>query len=243
MDSYASCFQSTLLQGLQNWELEDLSGSLSSLTAFAESIVEANKNLNLTRLVDPEEMAVKNILDSLGLLRLEWPLNLSCLDLGTGAGFPGVPLAVCRPEWSVVLLDSLRKRLRFLEGATKDLGLAHVRTLHARAEDAGQDKNHRQSYDLVVSRAVAHLPVLLELATPLVKVGGCFVAYKSSEAEAELRGSSGAMSKLNIKLEQVFEMELPLSMGERRLLVFRKVAPTPPSFPRRAGLPNKQPLE
>ena len=243
MEFDVSVFQSALLRGLKDWGLEDLASLLPAFTRFAESIVETNQTLNLTRLVDPEEMAIKNILDSLGLLRLEWPLNLRCLDLGTGAGFPGVPLALCRPGWNLVLLDSLRKRLRFLEEAARDLGLGNVSTLHARAEDAGQDKNHRQTYDLVVSRAVAHLPVLLELAIPLVKVGGCFVAYKSSEADAELRESFGAMAKLNVKVEQVFGAGLPLSMGERSLLVFRKDAPTPSSFPRRAGLPNKQPLK
>lgn len=243
MDFDVTLFQSALLQGLEEWELEELSSSLPAFTRFAESIVETNQTLNLTRLVGPEEMAVKNIVDSLGLLRLEWPLTTSCLDLGTGAGFPGVPLALCRPRWSVVLLDSLRKRLRFLEGAARDLGITNVTTLHARAEDAGQDENHRQTYDLVVSRAVALLPVFLELATPLVKVGGCFVAYKSSEAHTELKESSGAMGKLNVGLEQVFEMDLPFSMGERSLLVFRKYAPTPQAYPRRAGLPNKQPLQ
>ncbi len=235
-------FQSALTQGLAEWQLDDLMGDVSTLTHLAHTIIETNRTLNLTRLVEPREMAIKNVLDSLGVLRLKWPQELHVLDLGTGAGFPGVPLAICRPKWNVVLLDSLRKRLRFLGEASVDLGLSNVTTLHARAEDAGQDKKHRQTYDLVVSRAVAHLPVLLELATPLVKVGGYFVAYKGSEAEVEIEASSRAMESLQVVLEQVFPMNLPLAMGGRNLLVFKKQASTSAAYPRKAGIPNRQPL-
>jgi 16S rRNA (guanine527-N7)-methyltransferase len=235
-------FQSALKLGLGAWELEEFADLLPAFTNFAELVIETNQTLNLTRIVEPEEMAIKNFLDSLALLRLDWPLQVNCLDLGTGAGFPGVPLAMARPEWSLTLLDSLRKRLRFLERAAQEQGLGNLTTLHARAEDAGQDKRHRQTYDLVVSRAVAHLPVLLELATPLVKVGGYFVAYKGSEARAERKESSQALNKLNVELERVFDLNLPLDMGARTLLVFRKLGPTPPSYPRKAGIPGKLPL-
>ncbi len=237
-------FQSVLVDGLNEWGLTaTVEDKIPVMTRFAEAIVDTNRTLNLTRLVGPEDMAIKNFVDSLALLRLGWPSELSCLDLGTGAGFPGVPLALCEPRWSVMLLDSLRKRLGFLDGTAEDLGITNVQTLHARAEDAGQDRGHRQRYDLVVSRAVASLPVLLELASPLVKVGGHFVAYKSSEASAEVHKSSRAMKVLSVELEQVFEMALPLGMGQRNLLVFRKSGPTPGLYPRRAGLPNKDPLE
>lgn len=235
-------FQSILVQGLAEWELRDLEDHLPGFTHFAQAIIETNRTLNLTRIVESEEMAIKNILDSVGLLRLGWPQELRCLDLGTGAGFPGVPLAMCRPGWTVILLDSLRKRLRFLEDTSENLGLTNVMTLHSRAEDAGQDKQHRETYDLVVSRAVAHLPVLLELATPLVKVGGHFVAYKGGETALEIEASSRAMKQLRVSLEQVFRMDLPFAMGSRNLLVFKKEAPTPPPYPRKAGIPNKQPL-
>ncbi|MCK9524341.1 MAG: 16S rRNA (guanine(527)-N(7))-methyltransferase RsmG [Limnochordia bacterium] len=235
-------FQTALETGLKAWDLEEFTPSLPAFADFAESVVETNQTLNLTRIVEPEEMAIKNFLDSLAVLRLEWPQSVSCLDLGTGAGFPGVPLAIVKREWSFVLLDSLRKRLRFLQGTATSQGLTNLGTLHARAEDAGQDKTHRQGYDLVLSRAVAHLPVLLELATPLTRVGGRFVAYKGSEAVAELKASSQAMKELNLDVELVFDIDLPLEMGARTLLVFRKLRPTPPSYPRKAGIPNKQPL-
>lgn len=243
MDFNVEVFQSTLVQGLQDWGLTTSEQELRTMVRFAELIIETNQTLNLTRLVEPEEMAVKNFLDSLSCLRLELPDKLSCLDLGTGAGFPGVPLALVRPGWSMVLLDSLRKRLGFLDKTLQELGLTNCSTLHARAEDVGQKPQHRESYDLVVSRAVASLPVLLELCTPLVKVGGCFVAYKSSEGHAELDKCSKVMKVLGLQIEQVFHFQLPLSMGERNLLVLRKEVPTPRLYPRRAGLPNKHPLE
>lgn len=244
MDFNRELFQSSLLQGLKEWELDlVVKPQLHAVTRFVELVLETNRSLNLTRIVEADEMAIKNVLDSLAPLRLSWPSRQKCLDLGTGAGFPGIPLAICQPQWSWILLDSLRKRLRFLDQAAESLGMVNVATLHARAEDVGQAADHRESYDLVVSRAVASLPVLLELAAPLVKVGGVFLAYKSSDALAELEESSKALQLLQMQIEQVFATNLPFSMGERSLLLFRKTGKTPPLYPRRAGLPSKQPLK
>lgn len=236
-------FAEVLREGLRSWQLAHLEDRVPAMVRFAELVERTNRELNLTRIVEPQEMAVKNFLDSLSLLLVDWPEELRCLDLGTGAGFPGVPLALAREGWEITLLDSLRKRLAFLDGAAGELGLANVSTLHARAEDAGRQAQHRESYDLVVSRAVASLPVLLELAAPLVKVGGVFLAYKSSDALAELEESSKALQLLQMQIEQVFATDLPFSMGERSLLLFRKTGKTPPLYPRRAGLPSKQPLK
>lgn len=235
-------FSEILKQALVSSHIHITDAALTAMAEFASLIADANQSLNLTRLIEPDEMAIKNFFDSLSLLRLETRENIRLLDLGTGAGFPGMPLALARPTWTIVLLDSLRKRLNFLDGVIKQLGLEKTTTLHARAEDAGQAKEHRERYDVVVSRAVASLPVLLELCTPLVKVGGTFVAFKASDAENELASSKRALYELQMELEQVFHMELPLAMGERNLLVFRKLAPTPQRYPRRAGLPSKQPL-
>ena len=235
-------FETTLRDGLKAWNLPCDAKTLAAMGQFSLEIIEVNQGLNLTRIVEPTEMAVKNFLDSLSLLLLQLPTELNVLDVGTGAGFPGIPLAISRPQWSIVLLDSLRKRLNFLDEASQKLGLDNVVTLHARAEDVGQDAKHRESYDLVVSRAVANLPVLLELCSPLVKVGGRFIAFKSGEARQELTASQVALEKLNMELEQTFDLELPLSMGERTLLVFRKIGETPSVYPRRAGLPSKRPL-
>ena len=236
-------FAEVLREGLRSWQLAHLEDRVPAMVRFAELVERTNRELNLTRIVEPQEMAVKNFLDSLSLLLVDWPEELRCLDLGTGAGFPGVPLALAREGWEITLLDSLRKRLAFLDGAAGELGLANVSTLHARAEDAGRQAQHRESYDLVVSRAVASLPVLLELGTPLVKVGGVFAAYKGAEVEAELESASRAMEILKVSLERVFPLELPLGMGGRTILLFRKEAPTPSAYPRRAGIPEKRPLQ
>ncbi|NMB00881.1 MAG: 16S rRNA (guanine(527)-N(7))-methyltransferase RsmG [Firmicutes bacterium] len=243
MEFDASIFQSTLRQGLSEWDLSHLEDRIPQMQDFAELIIETNKTLNLTRIVESEEMAIKNFLDSLSCLNLAWPEKMRVLDLGTGAGFPGIPLAIAQPGWSIVLLDSLKKRLKFLDDAIEKLSMTNVSTFHARGEDAGQAPEHRETYDLVVSRAVASLPVLLELCIPLVRVGGHFIAYKSTEAGVELEKSSKAMKELHVQKEQVFSLQLPLDMGERNLLVFKKLGPTPPVYPRRAGVPSKHPLE
>lgn len=235
-------FAEALRMGLRAWNLNDLEDKIPAMAHFAELVLDANRELNLTRIVEPREMAVKNFLDSLSILMLEWPAQLRCLDLGTGAGFPGVPLALAREGWELMLLDSLRKRLAFLDRAAAELELRNVGTLHARAEDAGKDPEHREVYDLVVSRAVASLPVLLELGTPLVKVGGFFAAYKSGEVDAEIQSAAAAMEAMHVGLERVFPLQLPFDLGERTILLFKKTAPTPGSYPRRAGIPEKRPL-
>jgi 16S rRNA (guanine527-N7)-methyltransferase len=236
-------FDATLLEGLHAWPLEDLGSKVPQMGQFAELVVRANEELNLTRIVEPQEMAVKNFLDSLSILLLDWPQKLRCLDLGSGAGFPGVPLAVARENWQWVLLDSLRKKLAFLEKAAGELRLPNVTTLHARAEDAGRDTGQREQYDLVVSRAVASLPTLLELATPLVKIGGVFAAYKGGSVDHELQSAGRAIRLLQLDLERVFPLQLPGGFGERTILLFRKIGPTPSAYPRRAGIPAKRPLE
>lgn len=242
MTFQSSLFSEILQEGLEAWGLTHLEDAIPAMARFAELVVQTNRELNLTRIVEPEEMALKNFLDSLGILRLAWPDELRCLDLGTGAGFPGVPLALAREGWQFTLLDSLRKRLLFLGEAAEELGLGNVCTLHARAEDAGRQRDHRESYDLVVSRAVAALPVLLELCTPLVKVGGVFAAYKGGQLEPEIESAARASKVLNVELERVFPLELPRGLGERTILLFRKTRPTPSAYPRRAGVPAKRPL-
>jgi 16S rRNA (guanine527-N7)-methyltransferase len=151
-------------------------------------------------------------------------------------------LAICRPQWDVVLLDSLRKRLAFLESAMNVLGLNNVSTLHARAEDAARNPAYRDSFDVVVSRAVARLPVLLELCLPFVKVGGVFVAMKGSGVEDEVEESGNALAELNGRVRSTIELSLPAGYGQRALVVVEKTGRTKRMFPRRAGIPAKQPL-
>ena len=235
-------FEETLQAGLEELSLPITKEEIGKMSFFAKSIVITNRSLNLTRILSMEEMAIKHFVDSLSCLLVDLPPNLKCIDVGTGAGFPGIPLAICRPRWSVVLLDSVRKRLNFLDQVRYDLRLENTSTFHARAEDAGQDKRHREQYDLVVSRAVASLPVLLELCGPLTKVGGRFVAMKGQDGDGEVEISGKASRVLGLEVEERIPFSLPFEMGERRIIVFRKFKNSPNKYPRRSGIPAKQPL-
>lgn len=235
-------FEEILSEGLAQWSILLSGKQLSQMSKFAQLIVAKNKQLNLTRLVGTEEMAVKNFLDSLGLLRSALPSQLKCLDLGTGAGFPGVPLAIARPQWTWLLLDSRRKRLDFLEQAAALLGLENVQTLHVRAEEAGRTVEHREGYELVTIRAVARLPVVVELGGPLLSEGGLLAAFKGKDAHLELVESAKALQELGLETEQSILLQLPLKMGERQVILLRKKRSTPGAYPRRAGIPQKRPL-
>jgi 16S rRNA (guanine527-N7)-methyltransferase len=236
-------FRTALEEGLKELRLSVTEAQADQLARFAALVEEGNRQQNLTRITSPEEMAVKHFVDSLSLFLVDLPHSgARFLDVGTGAGFPGIPLAICRPQWDVVLLDSLRKRLAFLESAMNVLGLNNVSTLHARAEDAARNPAYRDSFDVVVSRAVARLPVLLELCLPFVKVGGVFVAMKGSGVEDEVEESGNALAELNGRVRATIELSLPAGYGQRTLVVVEKTGRTKQMFPRRAGIPAKQPL-
>lgn len=236
-------FRTALEEGLKELRLSVTEAQADQLARFAALVEEGNRQQNLTRITSPEEMAVKHFVDSLSLFLVDLPHSgARFLDVGTGAGFPGIPLAICRPQWDVVLLDSLRKRLAFLESAMNVLGLNNVSTLHARAEDAARNPAYRDSFDVVVSRAVARLPVLLELCLPFVKVGGVFVAMKGSGVEDEVEESGNALAELNGRVRSTIELSLPAGYGQRTLVVVEKTGRTKRMFPRRAGIPAKQPL-
>lgn len=236
-------FREALAAGLADLGLHIPQAQQEKLTQFAALVEEGNRRQNLTRITSPQEMAVKHFVDSLSCLLVKpEETGVRCLDVGTGPGFPGIPLAICRPGWQVVLLDSLRKRLAFLDSAVKELGLQNTDTVHARAEDAGRDSGFRESFDFVVSRAVARLPILLELCLPFVKVGGMFVAMKGAEGKIEVEESGNALSQLGGAVDNIVEFTLPQGFGERMLIVVQKVNPTKQMFPRRAGIPAKQPL-
>ena|SRR5690554_6070781 len=241
--SFADRFADTLRRGLVEAGITIEEDVQELLLQYAQQVEEGNRKLNLTRITSPEEMAIKHFVDSLACFKLDLTRSeIHCLDVGTGGGFPGIPLAICCPSWKVVLLDSLRKRLNFLDSASENLRLSNVHTLHARAEDAGQDPSYREKFDLVVSRAVARLPVLLELCVPFVKVGGRFIAMKGAGAREEVEESGNALRKLNCTISQILEFELPDDAGERALIVVDKVGSTNPTYPRRAGTPAKNPL-
>jgi 16S rRNA (guanine527-N7)-methyltransferase len=206
------------------------------MAAYWDMLLVWNERVNLTAITDPAEAAKKHFADSLTALPFI-PEGARCIDVGTGAGFPGIPLMIARPDIQMTLLDSLNKRVRFLEAVSQELGL-NARCLHARAEDAGRDKAQRESYDIALSRAVAPLPVLLELTVPFLKIGGTGIAYKTDAAE-ELRLSARALALLHCRARvEAIEADY----GQRTLVLATKQAACPPAYPRRAGLPERTPL-
>lgn len=204
--------------------------------AYYALLTEWNARMNLTAITAPEEVTKKHFADSLAAMHL-LPVGAEIADVGTGAGFPGVPLLIMRPDLRLTLVDSLQKRIGFLETVLKTLDLSAT-CVHARAEDFGQNPAYRASFDVVVSRAVAGLPVLLELTVPLLKVGGRSICYKGDAAE-ELAAARGALHLLHASASiETVEADY----GVRSLIVCTKNAPTPKQYPRKAGIPAKSPL-
>ena len=228
----------TLTQGLPQLGA-DLS-IIEKLEIFSAFLVEKNKVMNLTGITEPREVATLHLLDSLSLLPMAELKGKSIVDVGTGAGFPGMPLAVALPESPITLLDSLNKRIDFLREAGEQLGLTNTEYVHARAEEFAAD--HRESYDYAVSRAVASLPMLCELCLPLVKVGGQFLAMKSSHTEEEIASAKSAISKLGGKIEEVRDYTIPTTDVVHRVICIRKISSTPKKYPRRFAQIKKAPL-
>lgn len=217
-------------------------GAARLFGAYYELLAEGNRQSNLTRITAPREVLLKHFLDSLALLAFDPAPAGPLLDVGSGAGMPGVPLKLARPELPVLLLDSSRKRVDFLTSATGLLGLNGLTVLHGRAEDLARQNEYRDRFPLVVSRALARLPVLLELCLPFVQLGGRFVAYKGPEAQQELSAANRALAELGAQLEESVPYSLPDGFGERLLLVFVKITATPSRYPRKPGIPEKKPL-
>ena len=210
---------------------------------YYEMLIEKNKVMNLTAITEPEEVIDKHFVDSLAINKIVDLKNvISVIDIGTGAGFPGIPLKIAFPWLEITLLDSLNKRIKFLDEVIAQLGLKGISTVHGRAEDGGKSKELREQFDVSVSRAVADLSVLSEYNLPFVKVGGYFVAYKSGEIDEELEKSKKAILILGGQIEKVDKFKLPETDIERSLVYIKKVKNTPKKFPRKAGLPAKEPI-
>lgn len=215
---------------------------LSQAVRFTEKMVQINQSMNLTAITEPEAMAEKHWLDSLAMGRVSFDENESVLDVGSGAGFPGIPLTVFFPEARFTLLDSLQKRLNFIKEATEYADIPTPTLLHARAEEAGRNKDCREQYDTVLSRAVANLTALCEYCLPFVKVGGRMIAYKGPGAAEELSAALGAIAKLGGKWEKTDTFCLP--GGEERNLIFiTKLSPCAPCYPRNSKAIKNKPLK
>ena len=211
------------------------------LLDFAGRLLEKNRVMNLTAITEPKDVATLHLLDCAALLTLSDFRGKSVVDVGTGAGFPGMVLRIMEPDFDLTLLDSLGKRIDWLAETCAAMGLDRVACVHARAEEFAVQ--HRQQYEIATSRAVAALPLLCELALPLVKPGGCFLAMKSVDSDDEIQSARGAMGQLGGKLESIRDYAIPGTEVTHRLVVIRKVKDTPPRFPRTWAKIKKAPLK
>ncbi|MBZ5199596.1 16S rRNA (guanine(527)-N(7))-methyltransferase RsmG [Planomicrobium chinense] len=215
---------------------------LDQFRIYFEELVEWNEKMNLTAITDQPSVYLKHFFDSItAAFYIDFTKPLKVCDVGAGAGFPSIPLKICFPHIEVTIVDSLNKRIQFLNHLSDKLNLSNVRFIHSRAEDFGQSE-HRESYDLVTARAVARLSVLAELCVPLVKNGGLFAAMKAASAPDELKDAEKALLKLGVKEESIHSFKLPIEESDRHIQVFRKFKETPKKYPRKPGVPNKSPI-
>ncbi len=216
---------------------------MNQFLRYYELLIEWNEVMNLTAITDYDDVMKKHFVDSLSLIKTyDISKNAKVIDVGTGAGFPGLALKIAYPNLQVTLLDSLNKRIHFLNEVITQLGLTGVETIHGRAEDFSKPGKLRETFDLCVSRAVANMSTLSEYCLPFVKVGGEFISYKSEKTEEELKNANKAISVLGGKHDRSEEFYLPDSDIYRNLVVVKKIKVTPKKFPRKAGLPSKEPI-
>ena len=217
---------------------------LRKFRKYMELILEWNEKVNLTAITDQEEFIKKHYVDSVAICAFSQMKEAkTVIDVGTGAGFPGVPLAILHPEKEFLLMDSLNKRIKIIDGISQEIGLKNVSFRHGRAEELAQNKEYREQFDLCVSRAVANLAVLSEYCLPFVKVGGWFAPYKTGAIDAELNESRRAISLLGGRLEGNEQLNIKGYDLDHRILLIRKVGKTLAKYPRKAGTPAKEPLK
>ena len=208
---------------------------------YMNLLIEENKNMNLTAITQPEEVLTKHFIDSLTILKY-CKEGESIIDVGTGAGFPGIPLNLSNKNLNIMLIDSLNKRVQFLEKVIKELKLNNIKAIHTRAEDMAKQKEYREQFDIATSRAVASLNVLLEYLLPFVKVGGKCICMKGSNIKEEINSSKKALEILGGKIEKIEEITLPNTDMKRNIIIVKKVKGTPSKYPRKAGMPTKNPI-
>ena len=224
-----------------NLEIDDF--KVNQYDTYTKMLIEYNEKVNLTAITEPSEINLKHYLDSvLPVLTGYFKDGDSVIDVGCGAGFPSVPVKIYMPSLKFTLLDSLNKRINFLNELIKELGLENIEAIHARAEDGGHSIKLRQKFDICVARAVAPLNILMEYCTPFVKQGGYFIALKGKDADNEVEAAKKAAEILKVKLIDKFEFVLPGTDNERKILVYKKMDNTPNKYPRQAGKPSKNPL-
>lgn len=236
-------FRDALVQAASEYSLLLTEEQITSFTQYFEMLIEWNEKMNLTAITDPTEVAVKHMIDSLSCYdEAIFKKGAKIIDVGTGAGFPGLPLKIFRPDLKLTLFDSLNKRILFLKEVAHKLGINDIEFIHSRAEDGGRNKQHREQYDIVVSRAVARLSVLSELCLPFVTVGGFFIALKGSQYSQEIKESTSALRLLGGEIAKIENIKLPGLDDVRAVVYVKKIKKTLPTYPRRPGVVEKNPL-
>ena len=233
-----------LKAGIEGFNLEASDEKLEKLKKYREILVEWNKVMNLTGIEEEREVFVKHFLDSISAVTNGYINdNTSLIDVGTGAGFPGMPLKICLDNLKLTLLDSLNKRINFLQEVANELDLEDIDFVHGRAEDFGKKEEYREKFDVATARAVAGLPILMEFCVPFVKVGGYFICLKGPNANLELEESKVAMEVLGIEFVEKIDIKLPDLELNHNILVFKKNKSTPSKYPRKSGKPSKNPIK
>lgn len=233
----------TFISDIKSLGLDLSDHQINQFLLYFEKLISWNEKINLTAITEYDEVMKKHFIDSLSACSyFHFSEKETLIDVGTGAGFPGIPLKIAFPNLKVTLLDSLNKRIRFLDEVISDLELSNIWSVHGRAEDMGHNKDYRSKFDVVVSRAVANISTLSEYCLPFCKKGGSFISYKSDKLIEELKIGSHAIELLGGKIKQQEEFYLPDSDQHRVILVIEKKKETPNRYPRKAGLPSKEPL-
>lgn len=216
---------------------------ISAFNKYYELLYEWNKKINLTAITEPKDVAIKHMVDSLSCFKADlFKENTSLIDVGTGAGFPGLPLKIFYPSLKLTLLDSLNKRVKFLQLVVDELGLKDVEVIHARSEEAARNKIYREKFDLATARAVARLPIICEYCLPFVKDGGTFIALKGRQYEEEATQAQKAIKVLGGEISDIMPVKLPEIDDKRAVIYIKKIKSTPKTYPRKAGTPERNPI-
>ncbi len=234
-------FENTLINGAEKLGMEIKPTQVQQFKIYADYLLDYNKHTNLTSITEPSSIAIKHFLDSLLLSKVMGNFEIKMIDIGTGAGFPGMPIKIAHPETEITLVDSLNKRISFLNGLSQKLNLK-VNIFHKRAEELSKNKAYRDNFDVSVSRAVASLNILSEYCMPFVRKNGLFIAMKGPQPEEEIKNAKNAVTALGGRVEKIEKLELPDGNGSRSIIVIRKISPTPEEYPRQSAKIIKKPL-
>lgn len=235
------CFENMIIKNLEKIGLTTTKEKINKFYKYMELLLEWNEKINLTTIIKPEDIVLKHFVDSLTINKYIKE-NSKVIDVGSGAGFPGIPLKIIRDDVDVVLVDSLNKRINFLNVVIKELELSKIVTIHSRAEELGNNKKYRESFDVSTSRAVANLSTLSEYLIPLVKKGGISINMKGPDVDDEINEAKEAVQILGGKFEEKINFKLPYTDVGRNIIIFKKIGKTPLNYPRKAGIPSKQPI-